>query len=49
MSKKEVLESTFTELNLMLADSPKTFYRNKGKQTKTTEDLAYWFGAEIER
>ncbi|MGQ1929605.1 hypothetical protein [Ornithobacterium rhinotracheale] len=51
MSKKEVMQSTFAELNMMLADMPKVGYKKKEpKRLNNIDELAEWLGAEeIER
>ncbi|MCU7543527.1 hypothetical protein, partial [Riemerella anatipestifer] len=47
MSKKEVLQSTFAELNMMLTDAPKVQYKKKEpKRLKNINELAEWLGAE---
>lgn len=51
LSKKEVMQSTFAELNMMLADMPKVGYKKKEpKRLNNIDELAEWLGAEeIER
>lgn len=47
MSKKEVLQSTFAELNMMLTDAPKVNYKKKApKKLKNIDELADWLGVE---
>ncbi|WP_018675543.1 hypothetical protein [Riemerella columbina] len=47
MSKKEVLQSTFAELNMMLTDAPKVQYKKKApKKLKNIDELADWLGVE---
>lgn len=48
MSRKEVLNSPFALINMMLADSPKL--KKKGEKKLTTDqEMAAFFGAEIEQ
>ncbi|WP_176763303.1 hypothetical protein [Riemerella columbipharyngis] len=47
MSKKEVLRCTFSELNMMITDTPKVQYRKKEPQKlKDINELANWLGVE---
>lgn len=47
MSRKEVMETPFALINLMLADLPKlTKTKKQPKRFKDTDELAAWLGAE---
>lgn len=47
MSKKEVLQSTFPELHMMLTDAPKvTTKKKQPKKLKNIDELADWLGVE---